>query len=55
MTSSNFWSSFVHGLAGVVVFAGSFAFMGVPASWQALTIGGVLALILKWAHLAYSN
>lgn len=53
MTTNNFWSSVVHGVAGLIIFAGTFAAMGVPLSWQSMTIGTLIGVAVKWAHLAY--
>ena len=50
---TNFWSAVLHGIAGAVVFGGVFLTFGVPADIQAMTVGGVLAALLKWAHLVY--
>lgn len=51
MNKSNFWSSVLHAAAGVVVFAGVFAVSGIPDTWQAMTVGGLVAAVVKWAQL----
>lgn len=39
------WNHILHAAAGVIIVAVPLAIADIPQSWQALTIGGLLALI----------
>lgn len=40
----------LHLLAGVVIVVIPIAIAGIPESWQAMTVGGVLGVVFKVAH-----
>ncbi len=40
----------LHVLAGVCIVVIPIAMAGIPESWQAMTVGGILAAIFKLAH-----
>jgi hypothetical protein len=43
-------SYFLHALAGICIVIIPIAMAGIPESWQAMTVGGILAMIFKAAH-----
>lgn len=43
-------SYLIHFCAGVVIVILPLLLASVPASWQEMTVGGVLGLVLKFAH-----
>jgi hypothetical protein len=44
-------SVLLHGLAGIVIAGAPLLIAAIPLSWQALTVGAVLAMLLQWAKL----
>ncbi len=40
-----------HAIAGFAIVAIPLFVTGAPAAWQEMTLGAVLAGLLKWAHL----
>lgn len=52
--TSNFWGHVGHAVAGAVIVGIPLAIAEIPESWQALTVGGILALLLSVAKTYYT-
>lgn len=52
--TENFWNHVSHAVAGAIIVAVPLAIAQIPESWQALTVGGVLALLLSVAKTYYN-